>query len=118
MGTVAITEQNFASIIEKGIVIIDWWAGWCGPCRVFAPIFERAAAAHPDIVFGRIEADCEPRLQAEFRIHSVPTLMAFRDGVLVLMQPGALPPLLLERLIEQIRAIDMNEVRRVANKRT
>jgi thioredoxin 1 len=93
-------------------VLLDWWAAWCGPCRAFAPVFEQASAKHTDIVFGKIDTDAEPALGLAFEIRSIPTLMAFRDGILVFAQPGAMPAPMLEHLIEQVRALDMDEVRR------
>jgi thioredoxin 1 len=112
MSTVEVTEQNFESTVAKGIVLLDWWAAWCGPCRGFAPVFERAADKHADIVFGKIDTDAQQRLAGSFGIQSIPTLMAFREGILLFMQPGALPSATLEELIGKIRALDMDEVRR------
>jgi thioredoxin 1 len=109
---IEVTEKTFDETVDKGIVLIDWWAGWCAPCRAFAPVFERASNKHPDIVFGKIDTEAEPALASAFRIHSIPTLMVFRDGILVFSQPGALPAASLERLIEQVRALDMDDVRR------
>jgi len=109
---VALTQDTFEVTIEQdGIVLVDWWASWCGPCRQFAPVFEAAAEANPDIVFGKIDTEAEPQLSASARIMSIPTLMAFRDGILVFSQPGALPAPVLDDLIGQVRALDMDEVR-------
>ncbi|HTJ41212.1 MAG TPA: thioredoxin [Kofleriaceae bacterium] len=106
-----LTEQTFSSTVKQGIVLVDWWAGWCGPCRAFAPIYERAAAAHRDVTFAKVDVDAEPALAGAFEIRSIPTLMAFRDGVLVFEQAGALPPAALDRLIELVRDLDMDAVR-------
>ena len=112
MGAVALTAETFAPTITKdGIVLVDWWAKWCGPCRMFAPVFENASETHPDIVFGKVDTEAEQALAQAAGIMSIPTLMAFRDGVLVFSQPGALPAHVLEDLIEQVRALDMDVVR-------
>jgi thioredoxin 1 len=112
MATVTLTNDTFASTVESdGITLVDWWAAWCGPCRMFAPVFEQAAEANPDIVFGKVDTEAEPALAAAARIMSIPTLMVFRDGVLVFSQPGALPGPVLDDLIGQVRALDMDEVR-------
>jgi thioredoxin 1 len=111
--TVEITEQNFeATVGKEGIVLLDWWAAWCGPCRMFAPTFEAAARKHPDITFGKVDTEAQPGLAAGFRIRAIPTLMVFRDGILLFEQAGMLPPRALEDLVEKVRALDMAEIRR------
>jgi thioredoxin 1 len=113
VSTVELTESTFTSTIaENDIVLVDWWASWCGPCRMFAPIFETAAAENPDIVFGKVDTEAQPGLSASFGIRSIPTLMVFRDEVLVFSQPGAVPGHALDDLIRQVRALDMDEVHR------
>ena len=112
VATVALTAETFAPTITKdGIVLVDWWATWCGPCRSFAPVFDAASETHPDIVFGKVDTEREQALAQAAGIMSIPTLMAFRDGILVFSQPGALPAHVLEDLIEQVRALDMDVVR-------
>jgi thioredoxin 1 len=116
--TVALTEANFEDTIRlNDIVLVDWWASWCGPCRAFAPVFEAAAERHPDIVFAKVDTDAQQRLAAAAGIMSIPTLMAFRDQILVFSQAGALPAPVLEELIEKVRALDMDEVRRALAER-
>ena len=113
MGTVDLTEQTFADTIAgNDIVLVDWWASWCGPCHMFAPIFEEAATTHPDLVFAKVDTEANQALAGSAGIQSIPTLMVFREQVLVFSQPGALPAAALEDLIAQVRALDMAEVHR------
>ena len=118
MATVEITKDNFKDTVSKeGIVILDWWASWCGPCRAFAPTFEQASTKHADITFGKIDTEAQPELSGAFEIRSIPTLMVFRDGILLFNQPGALPGAALEELVGKVRALDMEEVRREVSAR-
>lgn len=111
MGPIDLTEATFESTVTgNDIVLVDWWASWCGPCRMFAPIFEAAAAQHPDIVFGKVDTEAEQRLAAAGQIMSIPTLMAFKEGVMIFSQPGALPAAALEELIGKVRELDMEQV--------
>jgi len=113
VATRALTKDDFKDAVEKGgIVFIDWWADWCGPCKAFAPVYERVAEANPDVTFAKIDTDQEQELAAAFGIRSIPTLMIFRDGVPLFAQPGALPQEALEELMEKVRALDMDEVRK------
>jgi thioredoxin 1 len=113
MATLELTKSNFEETVSgDGIVLVDFWAAWCGPCQMFAPIFEAASDKHTDIVFGKIDTEAEQQLAAAANIRSIPTLMAFRDGILVFSQPGALPAPSLEQLIGAVRDLDMDDVRR------
>ena len=112
MATVEVTEENFAATVQKGIVVLDFWAGWCGPCRAFAPVFEAAAERHPEVVFGKIDTEAQPALAATFQIRSIPTLMIIRDGVLLARQAGSVSGATLDRIVEEVTALDMEEIRR------
>lgn len=112
MSTIELTKENFESTISaEGILLIDWWAAWCGPCRQFAPIYEQASERYPDITFGKIDTEAEQELAQMAVITSIPTLMVFRDGILLFSQPGALPGAALDDLISQVEALDMDQVR-------
>jgi thioredoxin 1 len=112
MSTIALTKDTFEDkVTQPGITLVDWWASWCGPCRMFAPVFQAASEQHADITFGKIDTEDQQELAAAAQITSIPTLMAFRDGILVFSQPGALPAPALEQVIQAVRGLDMDEVR-------
>jgi thioredoxin 1 len=111
MAPIALSQSAFKQTVKNGIVLVDFWAPWCGPCRAFGPIFERAANDNPDVVFAKINTEDEPDIAMEYDIQAIPTLLAFRDGLLVFDQAGALPSHALQKLIEQIKALDMDKVR-------
>lgn len=116
MATVELTEATFDdTVADNDIVFVDFWAAWCGPCRVFGPIYERVAGQHDDIVFGKVDTEAQPALAARFGIRSIPTLAILREGILLFAQPGALPEEALEDLVAQVRDLDMDEVRRAAD---
>jgi thioredoxin 1 len=118
MGVLELTESTFDDAVsDSDILVVDWWAAWCGPCRMFAPVFEAAAGRHADIVFAKVDTDANPALSSAARIRSIPTLMVFRDGVLVFSQAGALPAAAFDELIADVRALDMDEVHRVLAER-
>jgi thioredoxin 1 len=111
MATVQVTEGNFEETVREGIVLLDFWAGWCGPCKAFGPVFEAAAGRHPDVLFGKVDTEAEPGLAAAFDVRAIPTLMVLRDGVMLAAQPGVIPGGALDELVRRVRALDMDEVR-------
>ena len=113
MPTVELTRDNFETVVKDNpIVIVDFWAPWCGPCRGFAPVFETVSQAHPDVVFAKVNTDSEQELAGSFNIRSIPTLMVFRDKVILFQQAGALPKSQLEQVLSRVKSLDMAEVRK------
>jgi thioredoxin 1 len=117
VATVEVTQENFNQVVNgNNMVIVDFWAPWCGPCRSFAPAYEAASEKHPDVVFAKVNTEEQQALAGYFQIRSIPTLMIFRDKIIIFAQPGALPAAALEQVIEKAKALDMNEVRREIEK--
>jgi thioredoxin 1 len=113
VATVTLTDDTHDETVKDGIVLIDFWAAWCGPCRMFAPVYERASERHSDATFAKVDTEAEPELAGRYGITSIPTLVVYRDGIPVFGQPGALPEAALEDVLAQVRALDMDDVRRL-----
>jgi thioredoxin 1 len=112
MAVIELTKDNFEQVVTSNpTVVLDFWAPWCGPCRGFAPVFERVAGDHPDVVFAKVNTDEEQEIAGHFQIRSIPTLMVFRDKIIIFSQPGALPQNALEQVVEKAKSLDMDEVR-------
>jgi len=116
--SVALTQQTFDRTVASGIVVIDWWATWCGPCQAFAPVFDAASQRHPEFVFGKVDTDAEHELARCFQVSAIPTLMVFRDGVQVFRRAGMVGADGLDILIDHVKALDMAEVRRHAHRQS